>query len=76
MKKSYMCPRYMFTFTFEYITGEWSFYCVYADTLEAAKKKFENIPEELYFIKSIDQTDNWFTPKDLEYEPEKRVYSV
>ena len=51
-------PRYCFTFVYEYLRGDWSFYCIYADDLEDAKKQFESIPTELYFIKHIDRKDN------------------
>ena len=36
--------------------------------------EFEQIPDELYFIKRIDRKDNRYTAADPEYEPEVRVY--
>ena len=47
------CPRYCFVFTYEYLSGGWSFYCIYADDLQTAQKQFESIPDELYFIKRL-----------------------
>lgn len=67
-------PRYCYVFEFEYISGAWSFYCIYADNLETAQRKFEQIPDELYFIRRIDRKDNRYTAADPEYEPEVRVY--
>ena len=68
------CPRYCYTFTYEIITGAWSFYCIYADDLESARREFEKIPDELYYITAIDRADNRYTPSDPEYEPYTRVY--
>lgn len=70
------CPRYCYVFEFEYISGAWSFYCIYADDLETAQRKFEKIPEELYFIKRIDRKDNRYTAADPEFEPETRVFTA
>lgn len=70
------CPRYCFVFTYEYISGEWSFYCIYADDLESAQKEFEKIPSGLYFIKTIDRKDNRYCAYEKEYEPETRVFTA
>lgn len=70
------CPRYCYVFEFEFISGAWSFYCIYADDLETAQREFEKIPDELYFIKSIDRKDNRYTAADPEYEPEERVFTA
>lgn len=69
------CPRWCFTFEFEYLTGEWSFVCIYADDLDSAKKEFEKIPSGLYSLKSIDRKDNFYTGKDKRFEPEVRLYN-
>ena len=69
-------PRYCFTFVYEYIRGDWSFYCIYADDLEDAKKQFESIPSELYFIKHIDRKDNHYCAWEKGYEPETRVFTA
>lgn len=69
------CPRYCFVFTYVFLSGSWSFYCIYADTLEEARKKFKEIPNELYYIKSIDRKDNIYTAAEEGFEPELRVYS-
>lgn len=52
------CPRYRFCFTYELLSGGWSFYIIYADDLQTAQKQFEAIPNELFFIKTIDRADN------------------
>lgn len=70
------CPRYCFVFTYEYLSGEWSFYCIYADDLQEAQKKFEAIPSELYFIKTIDRKDNRHCAYEKGYEPETRVFTA
>lgn len=69
-------PAYRFTFEYEYCDGHWSFCCIYADTLEEAHRQFVKIPEELYFIKTIDRTDNRHFAYEKDYEPELRVYSA
>jgi hypothetical protein len=68
------CPRYCYTFTYELITGAWSFYCIYADDLQSARREFEKIPDELYYITAIDRADNRYTARDPQYEPYTRVY--
>ncbi len=69
-----ICPRYMFTFVYEYIDGDWSFCCIYADTLEEAKSRFSKVPTRLYFIKTIDRKDNRHCAWEEGYEPEVRVF--
>lgn len=69
-------PRYCFTFVYEYLSGDWSFYCIYADDLEDAKKQFESIPSELYVIKHIDRKDNHYCAWEKGYEPETRVFTA
>ena len=68
------CPRYCFVFTYELLSGGWSFYCVYADDLPTAQRKFASIPGELYFIKSIDRKDNIHCGYEKDFEPEVRVF--
>jgi hypothetical protein len=70
------CPRYCFVFTYEYLSGGWSFYCIYADDLQTAQKQFESIPDELYFIKTIDRKDNRYCAYEKGYEPETRVFTA
>lgn len=68
-----MCPRYKFTFNFEYIDGSWSFLCIYSDNFNDAKKRFEETQTKLYFIKYIDKTDNWYNENDQLFEKEIRL---
>lgn len=67
-------PRYCFTFVYEYLCGDWSFYCIYADDLDSALKQFVLIPNGLYFIKYVDRKDNHYRAWEKLYEPEKRLY--
>lgn len=39
-------------------------------------KQFESIPDELYFIKTIDRKDNRYCAYEKGYEPETRVFSA
>lgn len=70
------CPKYRYIFTYEYLSGGWSFYGIYADDLESAQREFEKVPDGLYFIKSIDRVDNRHTIKDKDFEPEQRIFSA
>ena len=69
-------PRYRYTFVYEYLNSDWSFYCIYADDLESAQKQFESIPSQLYFIKYIDRNDNHYCSWEKGYEPEIRVFAA
>ncbi len=69
------CPRYRFTFTYDLLSGGWSFYCIYADDLPSARRKFEAMMDEFYVIKSIDRVDNWHCGYEKDFEPEVRVFS-
>lgn len=70
------CPRWMFSFTYVYLTGEWSFACIYADDLISAQEKFERIPRGLYFIKTIDRVDNVYHAGEKNFVPGTRIYDV
>ena len=55
------CPRYRFCFTYELLSGGWSFYIIYADDLQTAQKQFEAIPSE--------ELERYFSPiYYVEYE--------
>ena len=69
-------PRYRFTFVYEYLSGDWSFCCIYADDLYDAQKQFELIPSGLCFIKYIDRNDNHYFAWEKGYEPETRVFTA
>lgn len=69
-------PRYCFTFVYEYLSGGWSFCCIYADDLQDAQKQFELIPSGLYFIKYIDRKDNHHCAWEKGFEPEKRIFTA
>lgn len=70
------CPRYLYVFTYELLSGGWSFHCIYADDLQTAQKLFASIPDELYFIKTIDRKDNLYFVGQKGYEPETRVFTA
>ena len=69
-------PRYRFTFVYEYLSGDWSFCCIYADDLQDAQKQFELIPSSFYFIKYIDRTDNHHCAWEKGFEPETRIFTA
>lgn len=76
MGRSHLSPRWMFSFTYVYLTGEWSFACIYADDLKSAQEKFERIPSGLYFIKTIDRVDNVYQAGEKNFVPGTRIYDV
>ena len=70
------CPRYRFVFTYELFSGGWSWYVIYADDLQTARKKFEAITDEFCFIKTIDRKDNLHFAYEKDLEPETRVFAI